>query len=458
MEISSQHVDALQAVEDKLLACVHCGLCLEACPTYVLTGDENDSPRGRIYLMRAVEEGRLAASSATFKRHINRCLGCRACEAACPAGVEYGQLLEAAREDQTHANRPQTVTTRLLHFVLRRVWIHPTRLRVAFTAARLARDMKLTRLLLATRLARFVSPRLEFALALLDASSPVRTKNGAGAAPQSSTASESVDLPDATEAVSLFTGCVTENLFARVNRATRRVLEANGCMVAAPREQVCCGALHAHAGDLEGARELARRNIEAFTNTGNAPVVTNAGGCGAMLLSYEHLLAGDENYAERAQLFSRRVRDISQHLEEIKSSRGAPLRHGAKLDENITTYDASCHLLYGQHATDAPLKMLNLIPGLRFVPLAGSEVCCGGAGVYNLLEAEMSGRVLAEKLAHIKETGAEVLTTGNPGCQMQIAAGARLAGMNRLRVCHPVELLDESYERAGFYEKAKIKR
>ncbi len=453
---SSQHAGALHAAEDKLLACVHCGLCLEACPTYVLTGDENDSPRGRIYLMRGVKEGRLAAASATFKRHINRCLGCRACEAACPAGVEYGQLLEAAREDQARVSQPRTFTTRLLHFALRHVWVHPARLRLAFTTARIVRDTKLTNLLLKTKLARFVSPRLEFALALLEASSSVKAIDKSGATPQSDDASQNANSSQATQLVSLFTGCVTENLFARVNRATRRVLEANDCQVTTPQKQVCCGALHAHAGDMEGARRLARRNIEAFAEEQNAPVVTNAGGCGAMLLSYDHLLADDENYAERARPFSRRVRDISQQLEWMEKANGASLRHGAKSDESVTTYDASCHLLYGQRASEAPLKMLSLIPDLRFVPLAGSDVCCGGAGVYNLLEMEMSERVLREKLNHIKETGAEILTTGNPGCHMQIAAGARLAGMNYLRVCHPVELLDESYERAGLYEKAKV--
>ena len=455
MENSLQPAGALHAAEDKLLACVHCGLCLEACPTYVLTGDENDSPRGRIYLMRGVKEGRLAATATTFKRHINRCLGCRACEAACPAGVEYGQLLEAAREDQTRASQPRTITTRLLRFALRHVWIHPARLRLAFTAARLARDTNLTKLLLKTRLARFVSLRLEFALWLLEASSAIKATDKSGAIQRTRSVSQNENSSQATQPVSLFTGCVTESLFARVNHATRRVLEANDCQVTAPQKQVCCGALHAHAGDMEGARTLARHNIEAFADAGSAPVITNAGGCGAMLLSYDHLLADDENYAQRARLFSRRVRDISQQLEAIENTNGASLRQGAKSDESVTTYDASCHLLYGQRASEAPLKMLSLIPDLRFVPLAGSEVCCGGAGVYNLLEMEMAERVLKEKLEHIKETGAEVLATGNPGCHMQIAAGARLAGMNRLRVCHPVELLDESYERAGLYQKEK---
>ena len=438
--VSSKIAIALEEEEDKLLACVHCGLCLEACPTYLHTGDENDSPRGRIYLMRAVEEGRLAVESNSFRAHINRCLGCRACEQACPAGVEYGQLLEAARFDLTQTERQRRGwTSRLLRFVLRHIWLHPARLRFAFAMARVMRNIRLPGLLIKSKVARLISPRLEFALALLDSSRGSESgADGKSARPVSdSSASHAL----------LFKGCVTEGLFARVNRATVRVLEANGCGVSIPKDQVCCGALHAHAGDIEGARALARRNIDAFINETGANIITNAGGCGAMLLSYAHLLADDAEYAERARQFAERVRDVSQRLA------ATGIRVGAKLDEGSTTYDASCHLLYGQRAGDAPLEMLRAIPDLKFVPLVGSEVCCGGAGVYNLLEPELSGRVLDEKLVHVKETGAQVLATGNPGCHMQIGAGARLKGIGRLRVCHPVELLDESYARAGFYDK-----
>jgi glycolate oxidase iron-sulfur subunit len=243
----------------------------------------------------------------------------------------------------------------------------------------------------------------------------------------------------------LFTGCVGEGLFARVNQATTRVLNFNGCETRLPKGQVCCGALHAHAGDLEGARNLARRNIEAFDDVENGPIVTNAGGCGAMLATYGHLLDDDPLFRERAQLFSSRVRDISQQLE------SANFRDGFGRQTETITYDASCHLLYGQHASEAPLAMLRAIPDLRLVPLEGAERCCGAAGIYNLLEPDMSQGVLKEKLAHIRETGATILCTGNPGCQMQIGAGAKLEGL-QLRVCHPVELLDESYRRAGCYK------
>jgi glycolate oxidase iron-sulfur subunit len=464
-EHSTRIAGALAAEERKLLACVHCGLCLEACPTYVHTGDENDSPRGRIYLMRAVEEGRLALDSHTFARHIDRCLGCRACESACPAGVEYGQLLEAARADIADGGHKTGWTSRALRLALRHVWSRPARLRLAFKLARLMRDSRLPQLLLASKLTKLLPSRVELALALLDSSRPSRPREegaharDAGAADGGGVKSseggthaprardEEADGRSSTAL--LFEGCVTEGLFARVNRATARVLAANGCGVSAPHGQVCCGALHAHAGDLEGARRLARRNVDAFESEGGAAaVVTNAGGCGAMLASYAHLLAGDAEYAARARDFGARVRDVSQQL-----AASGVRRAGATLDDGAAavTYDASCHLLHGQKAATEPLRVLGAVGGVRLVPLEGADVCCGGAGVYNLLETSLASRVLAEKLGRVRETGAEVLATGNPGCHMQLGAGARLAGL-ALRVVHPVELLDESYRRAGLYD------
>jgi glycolate oxidase iron-sulfur subunit len=428
--------------EEKLLACIHCGLCLEACPTYTLTGDENDGPRGRLYLMRAVGEGRLANTSKAFSQHIDRCLGCRACEQVCPAGVEYGQLLEASRAELREAGSKRGFINKVLQSVLRRIWLYPARLRFAFSSARLFRDSGLARLLLASRLPRLVSARFELALALLQSSAPIVL--GKDRLAETGKNSRAAGIPGRAD-VFLFTGCVTEGLFARVNRATTRVLEANSFAVHVPREQVCCGALHAHAGDLEGARILARKNIEAFKDAGESTVITNAGGCGAMLATYGHLLDGDESIADEARKFSARIRDISQQLATVAVQTGAGISAGT------VTYDASCHLLYGQHSGEASLEMLGTIPGLDFASLEGAERCCGGAGIYNLMEPEMSQSVLREKLAQIVLTKADILTTGNPGCQMQIGAGARLSGMP-LKVCHPVELLDESYRRAGFYD------
>ena len=444
----------LAAEEQKLLACIHCGLCLEACPTYTITGDENDGPRGRLYLMRAVGEGRLANDSAAFERHIDRCLGCRACEQVCPAGVEYGQLLEAARGELFESGAARGFSYKVIRLLLKHVWLHPSRLRFAFSMARLFRDAGLARVLLKSGIAKLLPGRLEFSLALLESSAPKLSK-----ALGLREAAVHPALPNGNShetpghQTMLFTGCVGEGLFSRVNQATTRVLQANGFAVQVPTQQVCCGALHAHAGDLAGARILARRNIEAFRGAGSAEetgtnIVTNAGGCGAMLASYGHLLAPDDMFAEQAHEFSARVRDVSQQLGPV-----AP-KAGAGVTGQAVTYDSSCHLLYGQHAGEAPLQMLGAVSELNFSRLEGSERCCGGAGIYNLLEPDLSHEVLEEKLANIQKTGAAILATGNPGCQMHIGAGAMLSGRD-LTVCHPVELLDESYRQAGFYAEGE---
>jgi len=424
-------LSTLARQEDKLLACIHCGLCLEACPTYVITGNENDGPRGRLYLMRAVAEGRLEKTSNAFATHIDRCLGCRACEQACPAGVQYGDLLEASREVLLESQPKSDLANRLLRFVLRHVWLSPWRLRLFFGVSRLFRDLGLARLLLKSGV---VSGRAKFAVALLESSKG--TAHGSAQTHKGKSVAGDVVL--------LFKGCVGEGLFARVNRATERVLEANNFDVRMPADQVCCGALHAHAGDLEGARKLARQNIAAFD--ADAPIITNAGGCGAMLTTYGHLFANDEDLAERAANFSARVRDVSQQLA-TTNMRTAPSPAGQSV-----TYDTSCHLMYGQHSGEASERMLRAVTGKDFVALNGTERCCGAAGVYNLLQPEMSQHVLHEKLDHIKESGAAILATGNPGCQMHIGAGACLSGM-KLSVCHPIEIVDQAYQEAGYYNQ-----
>ena len=379
--------------------------------------------------MRAVAEGRLPNTSYAFGTHIDRCLGCRACEQVCPAGVQYGQLLEASRQELLTSQPRQTFSHKMLRFVLRHVWTSPTRLRIVFGASRVFRDLGLAKLFLKLGVGKLLSPRVHFGLALLENS-------------RAQVASHAAKVRNAKdgERVSLFKGCVGEGLFARVNRATERVLKINGFVVDAPADQVCCGALHAHAGDLDGARKLARENIRAFAGS-ETPIVTNAGGCGAMLASYGHLL-----HDEAAIQFSSRVRDVGQQLATNK------VKEGASIGSESTTYDTSCHLLYGQHGGESSLKMLEAIPDLNFKSLEGAERCCGGAGIYNLMEPEMSARVLDEKLRNVKATGASLLATGNPGCQMQIGAGACVRGME-LKVCHPVELLDESYHRAGVYKE-----
>jgi glycolate oxidase iron-sulfur subunit len=388
--------------------------------------------------MRAVSNGRLAANSPSFERHIDRCLGCRACEMACPAGVEYGQLLEASRAAVFLGNAERGFTYAVLRQTLRHIWLHRRRLRLFFGFARAVRTLRLPAMLRKIGLSQLLPTRMRFALAMLESSAQSH-----GASTTQATTPKPKSAQTGKPAL-LFSGCVGEGLFERVNLATSRVLEVNGFAVERPVGQVCCGALHAHAGDLEGARVLAQKNIEAFEHGDGAAIVTNAGGCGAMLKSYQHLLV-DKQWQDRAHSFSSRIFDVSQVLV------GGNLVEGKSVGNEAVTYDASCHLMYGQHASESALQLLRSIPGLTLVPLNDSERCCGGAGVYNLMETDLSGKVLSEKLSCIRASGAERLATGNPGCQMHIGAGSRLSGM-KLSVCHPVELLDESYQIAGFYE------
>ena len=407
----------LAAARAGINACVHCGFCLQACPTYIALGDENDSPRGRIYLMRALVEGELAVDDPSVHTHIDRCLGCRACETACPSGVPYGSLLEATRATLSEAKRPPLRARLILALFARRGLM-----RFAVGAARLLRATGIPKLL--SRL----PGDLGFAFAMLASSE----------SPLSRAQMQFDAHGDGSRGTfALLRGCVMEGLFTRANRATERTLIANDYTAVAAPDQHCCGALHAHAGDLEAARVLARRNIAAFERSGAEYVVTNAAGCGALLKEYHHLLASDPKWAARAADFSARARDVSELLAAAGPRTGAPLAYRV-------TYDAPCHLLHAQRISAAPLEMLDAIPGLERVVLVDSDQCCGSAGIYNLLEPALSAAVLAPKLAHIELTGASLVATGNPGCLMQIGAGLRRAGQSA-RTVHPVELLDASY-------------
>ncbi len=433
------------------MGCIHCGLCLPACPTYQQLGNENDSPRGRIFLMRAVAEGRLSADSASFERHIDLCLGCRACETACPAGVSYGSLLESAREtilnQETH--RGSTFQKNLLKLALRHVFPYPKRLKLVFALSRFLRDNRLTRFAYRKGFARWISPKADFALSLLMTTAPDRETRRQGDKETRGHISPISPISPISRPVSVFTGCVMEGLFKHVNDATKRVLAANGCEMNVVGAQVCCGALHAHAGDMETARELARRNIDAFerflATNGSATIIINAAGCGALLKEYGELLKDDPRYAERAERFSAGVLDVAEFLA------SGDIRRGAEINRRVT-YDAPCHLYHAQRVTTAPQQVLASIPGLEYRQLEGMQDCCGGAGVYNLSEPEMSESLLADKIGKAQATEAEILVTANPGCHMQLGAGARMFNAD-CRVAHVVELLDESYSRAGFYGK-----
>jgi glycolate oxidase iron-sulfur subunit len=421
--------EAAKEFEKKMLACVHCGFCLTACPTYKQVGDEADSPRGRIYLMRAAHEGRLEWDDPAVETHLDRCLGCRACEPVCPSGVEYGWLLERAR-DQIAQKTGTSFAARALLIAFGNNLLS----RVASLFSRLARGSGVPRLL--ARALPHRMGRLKFANAMLAASSPRA---------YSSRRRGRVASRPAHTKVTLLLGCVQEGLFARVNRATERVLQINGCEVVPVKKQACCGALHAHSGDMEGARERARHNIAAFENSGAIYILVNAAGCGAVMKEYGELLEHDEAWKARAVEFSAKVRDISEFLVSLDLVPGAPL------DQEIT-YDAPCHLLHAQRINSAPLDVLRkVIPDVRIVPLRGAEDCCGGAGIYGLLHQDLGGRILRDKVDAVVDTDAAILTTPNPGCMMQIGAGLIIHGHDAA-VTHPVELLEASYRQAGLVE------
>jgi len=414
----------LAAARAGIDACVHCGFCLQSCPTYHALEDENDSPRGRIYLMRAVLEGTLAPDDEDVNVHIDRCLGCRACETACPSGVPYGHLLEATRATLAE-RRPAPLVARLILAVFARPWL----LRPALALSRVFRATGLPALL--SRLPGAIGG----AMAMLASTTRVRLPR----ARQDRATTVTAPRPAAGSrgTASMLEGCVMDGLLGHMNAATARVLEVNGWAMTEAPGQRCCGALHAHAGDLDTARRLARLNIAAFERAGDGPIAVNAAGCGAIMKEYAHLLADDPAWSGRAKTLSDRVRDITELLVEAGPVPGAPL-------PVTVTYDAPCHLVHAQRITAAPLQVLAAVPELRLVPLMDSDMCCGAAGIYNLIEPETAERVLAPKLAHIADTRAELVTTGNPGCLMQIGAGLRRAGSS-VRTVHPVELLDASY-------------
>lgn len=432
----------LKDQEDRLLNCVHCGFCLPACPTYDRLGDEADSPRGRLHLMRAVVDGRLDASSDAFQTHIDRCLGCRACEPVCPSGVEYGSLLELARQEAIRARPPGFFTRGLLALLER-----PRALGAVLLGSRLFRGSGVPALGVRALPSSAPFRPLRFALAMLAASAGsrrfIRGEGGVPAARRQAGAPSGPQAAEPAGEVAVLTGCVQDGLFRRVNQATVRVLRANGFFVRDVPTQRCCGALHAHAGELDRARALARTNIMAFEASGVRCVAVNAAGCGATMKEYGHLLEGDPDFEERARRFSQNVKDISELIVE------RPLRRGAALPTTVA-YDAPCHLLHAQRVAEPPLQLLRAIPGLRLVPLAKSDECCGGAGIYGITHPELGGSIGADKVAAVRESGAAILATGNPGCMMQIGAGLRMGGLP-VDVRHPVELLDESYRRAGFY-------
>jgi glycolate oxidase iron-sulfur subunit len=410
------------------LDCVHCGLCTSACPTYVELGDENDSPRGRIYLMRAVTDGRIELDRQV-QHHLELCLDCRACESACPSGVKYGKLIEPFRMHMRKIGAHKENLGWLERLLLYHFTPYARRMRWALAPARLMQWSGLDALLSRVGLFRLMPRALRQAHDMLP---HLRWHHG--------------KLPEVLPAegprrarVALFTGCAGDAFFPETTRATARVLQKNGCEVWVPRTQVCCGALHYHAALEEPAKELAAQNCTSFLPDANEvdAIIVNAAGCGAMLKDYGHLMH-DTPEAERATRFARMVKDINEFLVELGPV--AP-QHPLKLK---ATYHDACHLCHGQQIRRQPRQLLEMIPGLELVPLAESEICCGAAGSYNLTQPEMAERLGKRKAQHILATGAEAVFSANVGCLIQIGRHLR-AQRRRMWIAHPIDALWASY-------------
>jgi glycolate dehydrogenase iron-sulfur subunit len=406
--------------------CVHCGLCANNCPTYRLWGQEADSPRGRVRQMALVDQGRLELGDA-FVTHIDRCLNCRNCETVCPSGVEYGKILELARAQIEQKYKRPFVSRVLRDLVYRRLLPYPGRIAAAARGLKIYQRSGLAAVARGTGILRLVGlqdrekllPRIdsEFFFGELGKTFPARGERRAR--------------------VAFFAGCVAQVTFSELNRATIRVLQANGCEVVVPAGQACCGALAAHAGVRDVARDLTRRNFDAFLGEEFDAIITNAAGCGSTLKEYTHLFADGDAAQARARQFTAKMKDVTEFLVNLGMS--APLR---ALTLRVT-YQDSCHLVHGQKIREAPRELLRAIPGVDFVEMPLSEQCCGSAGVYNVTETRTSLEILDRKMECVAQTKAGVIATANPGCILQLRAGAAMRKTGQ-EVLHVVELLDRA--------------
>ena len=410
---------------DLLDDCVHCGFCLTTCPTYVLWGQEADSPRGRIHLMKMRRDGR-ETNTATFVQHIDACLGCMACVTACPSGVQYDSLLEVARP-QAERDASRGLADRAFRGLIFALFPHPARLRVMSWPLGLYQKLGVQRLVHASGILKLLPPRLQAMERLLP---PISFTSHAMPA--------RIPAKGPTRRrVGLLLGCVQRVFFGNVNQATARVLAAEGCEVIIPEAQQCCGALAEHAGKEQDAIASAKRLIDAFEAADVETIVINAAGCGSAMKRYGHLLRNDAEYAGRARAFAAKCRDISEVLTELE-----PRAPRKEVKMRVAYHDA-CHLQHAQGVRAQPRRLLQGIPGIDVREIAESEICCGSAGIYNLLEPEAATELRDRKVQNIIRTEADVIVSGNPGCLLQIATGMEAAG-RPLRIMHLVEVLDQS--------------
>jgi glycolate oxidase iron-sulfur subunit len=407
--------------------CVHCGLCLNACPTYRELGVEMDSPRGRIYQMVQVADG--APITESYREHMELCLACRACETACPSGVEYGKLIEAARAQlETHTERSWANRT-IRTFLFEKLLQSPGLLTTAGSVLYLYQASGLQKLLRLSGIMKLMgtlgnlealtpSAQIPFFFSKIGKTFPAEGRQ--------------------RYRVALMAGCIANVSFARLNEATVRVLQKNGCEVVIPEGQTCCGALPVHAGLRDVGRRAARQNIDAILGGNFDAVISNTAGCGSTLKEYGELLEGDEVYAAKAHQFSKLTKDVNEFLASLTLN---PLMGKV---EASATYQDSCHLLHGQKIKAAPRKLLAQVPGLEFREMPKADICCGSAGIYNIVQNQMAMEILRDKMGNVNSTKAEWIVTANPGCMLQLEAGVRIHG-NGQRVMHVVEVLDQAY-------------
>ncbi|MCE5309016.1 MAG: 4Fe-4S dicluster domain-containing protein [Acidobacteriales bacterium] len=411
--------------------CIHCGLCLYACPTFRELGLEMDSPRGRIYQMVQVAGGS-APVGPSYIEHIGLCLACRACESACPSGVSYGRLIEGARA-QIEAQCHRALPVRLLrNFLFNHLVLSPALLSIAGVLIYIYQATGLQRLTRATGILKLFGKLGKLERLTPHAEWPFFFRHIGKTFPAEG---------QRRYKVGFLAGCIANVCFARLNEATVRVLQKNGCEVVVPDGQGCCGALHAHVGQLEKARELARRNIDVFLAGDYDVILNNAGGCGSTLKEYPELLANDPAYAEKARQFRARLMDVNEFLAGIELNPAM-----GRIDEMVT-YQDSCHLAHGQKVRSAPRKLLGEVPGLKLREMRLSDQCCGSAGVYNIVQHEMAMAVLEKKMEDVNATGATLIAASNTGCMLQLEAGVRIHGHGQ-RVLHVIQILDEAYRKA----------
>lgn len=416
--------------ENKFSECVHCGMCLEACPTYQETGLEHHSPRGRVYLIKSAAEGKLQLNNY-FKEPIDSCLACRACETACPSGVQVGALIEETRGQLYHATPAKGAGRVVQKLFLRDIFPSPKRMQLLGKMTRLyqksglqssARKLKLLRVLPAHL------QEMEAALPKLK-TSPLLGRGG--------------ELYSAygekRATVAMITGCVMDVVYSDVNEATLNVLRRNGCDVWIPKAQKCCGALHLHAGDRKQAKQLAKHNIDVFLSNEVDAIIINAAGCGSTLKEYDELLKNDVRYAERSHLFAEKTKDVSEFLVDL-----GLIAPKGKLDMKVTYHDA-CHLAHAQGIRQAPREILEMIPGLVVEAMPDSDRCCGSAGIYNITQPEMASQLLDRKMNDIP-SGCDAVAMGNPGCMMQFQVGV-VKHHRSEQIMHTIQLLNDAYER-----------